>query len=183
MPSDPSVSDLYTLSRATARGIDWAELLARAVVDGRGEVLAPEEERLAAVDELLSRSPRELVLLGELAAFISFAPLAAECRRPLARVSAGLIRLLERALAAHGRDMGYRVEAWRETIVVGAAASAAFLERDLRDEWPLPATIRLAAARIGEVLPALARDRLAVPELLADAAGELLVIYAAAIEA
>ena len=143
---------------------------------------AADDERIAAVDELLALTLRELALLGELSAFASVDPLAADARRPLASTCAALLRLLDSALAAHGRDNGYRVDAWRKQTATTAWAIAAALGEHDDDTWPLPAAIDRTADRIADALTALGRDRVAVPERLVDAAGELLVIYAAATE-
>ena len=62
-----------------------------------------------------------------------------------------------------------------------AAAAAAIIDRDADDEhWPLPTALDRGARCIADALVALPRDRIAVPGHLADAAGELLVVYAAA---
>ena len=166
---------------ATRPGLDWPEIYRSALAAGSGECVPLHEERIAAVDELLSHSLRELLVLGELAALTSLPLLADTCRRPLERSTAGVVRLLDLALAAHGRDHGYRVERWREGAVTTAAAVAAFLDRDPDDECsPLPAALDRGARCIADALVALPRDRIAVPGHLAEAAGELLVIYAAA---
>jgi hypothetical protein len=60
--------------------------------------------------------------------------------------------------------------------------AAAFLEQDTADGWPLPIALTRVADRVAQALTALSRDRLGVPERLADAAGELLLVYAAAVE-
>jgi hypothetical protein len=103
MPSEPDANALYMLRRATERGLDLEALYRCAVASGRDELVPAGEERVAGVDELLVRSLREFVLLGELAAFASFHWLESECRRPLARASARLLRLLDCALRARPR--------------------------------------------------------------------------------
>jgi hypothetical protein len=182
MTHDCSSSRLYTLRDAAAPDINWPQLYRRAVAAGCCEIVSVGEERVAAADELVARSLRELVLLGELAAYASFPILADDCRRPLERTCAALLRLLDRALLANGRDLGYRVDAWRESAMTAASAVAAMIDDRGQETWPLPAAITRVANRISDAQVAFPRDRLGVPELLAETAGELLVVYAAAIE-
>ena len=92
MEPDCSPSELCTLRAAARPGLDWPEIQRAAIAVGAGECLTAGEERIAAVDELLSRSLRELVLLGELAALAGLPPLAELCRRPLERTTAGVVR-------------------------------------------------------------------------------------------
>ncbi len=61
-----------------------------------------------------------------------------------------------------------------------AFAGAVLLEQARPEEDPLPDAVRRAARLIGKTFVALRRDRLDVPEHLADAASALLMIYAAA---
>jgi len=174
---------LYDLSPASRRGIDWECRYRHALAVGSGVALSPAEERVAAVDELLAALLKELVALGELASLASFSALADECRTPLARSSAALVRLLDCALSVHGRDCGYHVEVWRAATVTMANAAAAALEDANSEEDPLPDAVRRAAGLIGEALTALRRDRLGVPEALTEAASEMLVVFVAAVEA
>jgi hypothetical protein len=51
-----------------------------------------------------------------------------------------------------------------------------------RETRPLPAASSRVSDRVAKAQVAFSRDRLGVPELLAEAAGELLVVYAAAAE-
>jgi hypothetical protein len=94
-----------------------------------------------------------------------------------------LLRLLDAALAAHGRDNGYRVQTWREQVATVASAAAAWIGDHDDDTWPLPAAIDRTAGSIARALTALGRDRVGVLERLVAAARELLVVYAAACEA
>jgi hypothetical protein len=93
--------------------VDWPRLYELAVAAGHGETVASEEERVAAADELLAHTLVELVTLGELAALAGFPRLERGCRAPLARTCAAVLRLLDRALAAHARDVGYSTRVWR----------------------------------------------------------------------
>lgn len=182
MDCDDAPSDLYTFRHVAGAVLDWPQLYRQAVAAGCGATVHPDEERIAAVDELLALTLRELIVLAELSAFAAAESLAEEIRRPLAATCAALLRLLDSALAAHGRDNGYRVHAWRERTATTAHAIAAMLDQPHGEVWPLPAAIDRAAHRIAGTLTALGRDRVAVPERLVEAAGELLVIYAAATE-
>jgi hypothetical protein len=84
MRPDGCPSRLYTLRAAAVPGIDWLQLYRRAVAAGCGEIVSTDEERVAASDELLSRSLRELTRLGELAAYAG-CPVLADAR-PRARL-------------------------------------------------------------------------------------------------
>jgi len=181
MAYDRCENMLYELVGARGRGIDWEGHYRGAVAAGSGVAVSPDEERVAAVDELLAASLEQLVVVGELAAFASFTALVEDCRVPLARSSARLVRLLDGALTAHGRDCGYEVRLWREGTVTMADAAAAGLRDAAPEEHPLPDALRRAARLIAEALIALARDRLGVPEAIAQAASELLVVYVAAV--
>jgi hypothetical protein len=91
-----------------------------------------------------------------------------------------VLRLLDRALAAHGRDVGYSTRVWRQDIILGGATACGMLDQPDADPYPLPATIDRAARAIADAIPALTRDRIEVPAALTHAAGDLLLVYAAA---
>jgi hypothetical protein len=93
----------------------------------------------------------------------------------LALESAGALRLLDRALAAHGRNHGYLTDAWCQHAHVAAHLAIHAPER----EGALGARVDDAALALGRVVGGLHRDRFAVPEDLADAIGALLVVYLA----
>ena len=96
---------------------------------------------------------------------------------------AAVVRLLDRALVAYGRDHGQQVDAWRQSVVITAAATAAFLDRD-----PEPTRCQLSGALerrarcIADALVALPHDPSTVPNHVAEAAGEFLVVFAATTE-
>jgi hypothetical protein len=139
----------------------WDAQYDRAIAAGCGEAMALDEERLAAPDELAVAT--FALLLRIAAADPDAAPV---------RDAAAVVRLLDRALAAHGRDNGYDVSAWR--------ASAVTCAWTLGDEAPAgraaPA-LEDVARHVSEALVALPRDRLGVPEPLAAALGHALVVY------
>jgi len=89
---------------------------------------------------------------GELAAMASFDPLAEECRQPLARLSASLVRLLDRAMWAHADATGYAVAPWREKVTLWADMSARELEVANAEENPLPDTLRRVATGLANAL-------------------------------
>ena len=92
------------------------------------------------------------------------------------------MRLLDRALRAHGRDHRYRIDVWQAGMLTMAQAAAAALTDANPEEKPLADTLRRDAGLIADALAALPRDRLGVPELQTQAASELLVVYVAARE-
>jgi hypothetical protein len=86
----------------------WSALYRQALAAGCGCVIGLQDERVASPDELVALALPGLVRLSALALLTdgtSDQPL--ECARALAREAAGVLRLLDRALAAHGRDQGY----------------------------------------------------------------------------
>ncbi len=177
MPPEESLTDLYALRRAMRRDLDWPTLHRQAIADGCELAISRDEERIAAVDELLAATLRELVTLGELA---GIAGITGGGGREIALGSAALVRLLDRALLAHGRENRYDAGTWRQRTVELAFAGAVLLEQANPEENPLPDTLRRVARTIGQVIVAIPRDRLDVPDLLAYATSDALVIYAAA---
>src|SRR3954447_23856832 len=159
----------------------WPRLHRCALAAGCGVALDADEERVAAADELVALALRELVRLGVLTVVIA----GPEDPEPeflaAARDGAAVVlRAVDRALAAHGRDTGYQITAWLEQAIDSADARAYALA--LRDPVELPLLELLITTATGttRVSAALHRDRLAVPEGLADALAWLLVLYAAA---
>src|SRR4051812_1724450 len=109
---------------------------------------------------------------------------AASCRRELQLTTAGVVRLLDCALAAYGSDHRRGpLDQWRGAVVFPAAATAAFLDRDPEPvRGQLSGTLERGARRIADALVALPREARTVPGHLADAAGEFLVVFAATTE-
>jgi hypothetical protein len=159
----------------------WRRLHRCALATGCGVALDADEERVAAADELVALAVLALVRLGVLALVIDGpedpAPESLVAARDGAAVA---LRSLDRALVAHGRDTGYAITAWLEEAIDAADARAYALI--LRDpvELPLLGLVDAAATATGQVVTALHRDRLGVPEGLAEALASLLVLYAAA---
>ena len=173
------MSPLETLS--TIAPEQWHELYRAAVAAGRGDVICPDEERLAAPDELVALTVPELVRLGALA-FLADASAGPprECAKVISREAVAVLRLLDRTLAVHGRDHGYSVAAWLTQAVAVAHAIAGDISRRDVDVTP-PGTLVLDAVdAVAGVVIALHRDRMGVPEELSEALGCMLVLHVAA---
>jgi hypothetical protein len=179
---------------STIPAADWPALHRRAIACGCGQAAHPDAERLAAADELVAVAVPELVRLGVLALVADGGPRPPrECASALSCAAATVLRLLDRALAAHGRDTGYAVDAWLERVFECAHARAGVVSRLEPDrlplgllveaskpDWlPLGLLVEASAEAAADVVTSLHRDRLGVPEGLADALASLLVLYAA----
>lgn len=173
------MSPLHHLSTVSPQ--QWRALYRQALAAGCGWVIGLEDERPAAPDELVALTLPGLVRLGALALLADgTSDQPPECARALAREAAGVLRLLDRALAAHGRDHGYRVAAWLEHALGAAQATAGDVFRVELDAMPLSRVVLDAADAVAAVAMALHRDRLGVPGELADALGSILVLHVAA---
>jgi hypothetical protein len=91
-----------------------------------------------------------------------------------------VLRLLDRTLAVHGRDHGYSVAAWLTQAVAVAHAIACDISRRDADVMPLGTLVFDAVDAVACVVIALHRDRMGVPQELAEALGSVLVIHVAA---
>src|SRR3954454_16890731 len=100
-------------SLSTLPGTAWPALHRRALARGCGDVLDPGDERLAAADQLVAFAVPELVRVGRVALICDGdLELPRDCARALTRATGSAVRLLDRALAAHARDLGYAPGAW-----------------------------------------------------------------------
>jgi hypothetical protein len=155
----------------------WEAIYERALAQGSGRVVTLEAERLAATDELVAGTLTTLVRLGALAALCAVAPDDPEYVGGVSRKSSAALRMLDRALAAHGRDNGYDPEQWRQ-LAIGTACA---LAEDLADDGPtwMNEALEQAADDIALALTALPRDRMGVPAQLAEAIAPLLLVVAA----
>jgi hypothetical protein len=145
-----------------------------------GRVLDLEHERVAAADELVALTLPEFVALGALAMLTEARPEPCrECMSGLSHNAAGVLRLVDRALAAHGRDNGYSAEPWLEHAFHDACVRAVAVSRLELDDLPVTTLVEAAAQALADVVIALHRDRIGVPEGLADALASLLGLYAA----
>jgi hypothetical protein len=159
---------------------EWECLYARAVGAGCGGIVAVGDERLAAADELVAMSLTGLVRAGTLATLAAVSPGEESYSVALGRKAAAVVRLLDSALAAHGRQNGYDAAAWRELAATIACASGDELaDEDADEPAPLIEALDRAAERIACVFVVLPRDRMGVPAHLAEAIGPMLLIYAA----
>jgi hypothetical protein len=147
-------SAVFTLQHvADADSVDWDALYPRAVATSCDWVLERSAERVAACDELLALTPANCPSLGIVAMFTQLAPVADGDASALARETGALLRLLDRALAAHGCDHGYAVQAWREHARAAAWVSASLLRPLEPDTYPLMLAARRAAERTGPRRP------------------------------
>lgn len=172
------MSPLHHLSTVSPE--KWRARYREALAAGCGHVIGLEHERLAAPDELVALALPGLVRLGAFALLVDGASNPPpEWAGALAREAAGVLRLLDRALAVHGRDHGYRVAAWLDH-ALGAAQATAGASRVEVAAMPLSRVVSDAVHAVAAVAMALHRDRLGVPGELANALGSILVLYVAA---
>ena len=155
----------------------WQSIYAHALAEGSGRVVTLEAERLAGTDELVASTLTTLVRLGALAALSAVAPEEPEYVLGLSRKASAAVRMLDRALSAHGRDNGYDPEQWRQLSLGFAGA----LGEELAGDGPtwMNEALEQAADDIALVLIALPRDRMGVPAQLAEAIAPLLLVVAA----
>ena len=159
----------------------WRALYRQALAVGCGHVIGLEHERLAAPDELVALALPGLVRLGAFALLADGASdQSPERAGALAREAAGVLRLLDRALAAHGRDHGYRVAAWLDHALGAAQATVGAVFGVDSDAMLLSRVVSDVVDAVAAVAMALHRDRLGVPGELADALGSILVLHVAA---
>ena len=157
----------------------WRTLHRQALARGCGRVLNRDEERLAATDELVALAVPELVRLGVLALVAAGGSEAPrECTDALSGAAATLVRLLDRAIAAHARDTGYVTDAWLDRAFECSHVRAHIVSTLARDELPLGLLVEVSAEGVAQAVMALHRDRLGVPEVLSDALASLLVVFA-----
>jgi hypothetical protein len=142
-------------------------------LSGPGAACAP--------DELVALTLPELVRLGALALLADGSPgPPRECAKVVSREGVAVLRLLDRALAAHGRDHEYGVTAWLDEVVSVAHAIACDIPRRDVDVMPLGTLVLDAVDAVAAVVIALHRDRMGVPQELAEALGSVLVLHVAA---
>src|SRR4051812_20271858 len=100
------------------------------------------EERLRSPLELLSQitiiTPQLALFVAQLAGAGEPAPecLASQVRR----YEALAIRLAHRALEVHARDVGYKLDAWRQRAVLEASAALCAVDVDLHDRGDVAAS-------------------------------------------
>ena len=177
----PAVFPLHRLS--TVEPEEWRLLYREASAVGRGCVIEAELERTAAPDELVALTLSGLVRLGSYGLLADGSPGPAPgFADALSRESGSVLRLLDRALAAHGRDHGYPVAAWLDHALTAAHALALVSSRLAEAAMPLTILVEEAVDAVAAAVMALHRDRLGVAEELSFALASLLVLYVAAHE-
>jgi hypothetical protein len=166
---------------ATIELADLAERHRRALAAGAGHVLTYTDERLGAPDQLIAAALPSLARLRGLAVLADQADgPGAAITGMLAQTAAGVLRLLDRALAAHGSEHGYPIGPAHERVFVLAHA-AIHAESDATGSFaPLGPLVDEAAEAVASAVNALPRDQIAACEALADAIGLLLTVYLAA---
>ena len=98
----------------------------------------------------------------------------------LARAAAAVLRLVDAALSAHGRQHGYLTAAWLDRALLFAHPTISSPPHENPCPCPTGHLVDEVAEALSSVVLALHRDRLGVPEALADALSGLLVIYLSA---
>jgi hypothetical protein len=161
----------------------WPRLRCRARADGCGRVLDLGSERVAAFDELVALTVPELPSLGALAMLAECHPEPCrKCARVVSREAADVLRLVDGALAAHGRAHEYPVSGWLDRAFEHAHERARDVARLTFAQAPISTLVEAAAEALADVVMALDDDPLGVPEGLADALGSLLALYAADVD-
>ena len=173
------MNPLHQLS--TVDAAQWRAVHRRAMASACGRIVHLDAERAAAGDELVALAVPPLARPGVFAMLAeSTDEPSHDCASVLGRKAADVVRLLDRALAADGRDNDYPAAVWLERALRSAQIHAAAIATQGVDEMPLSTLVEDSAEALADVLIALPRDRLGVPDGLAEALGSLLVLYAAA---
>jgi hypothetical protein len=152
----------------------------QALAAGAGLVVEVAQEPLGTPDELVASALPSLARLRALAALAD----ASDAPDPvvagaLARTAAATLRLLDRALVAHGRAHRYPIGVWRERASRLAHAAMSELEAPPSCAW-VGMLVDEAVDAVADATTALHHDRLGVPEALTEAGGLLLVVHLAA---
>ena len=167
------------LAHLTHLALDDLPLAHRlALAAGAGVWLTGEDERISTAHELVALAVPALVRLPNDRA-------AGGCRRPSrwrAKASwrssrPGRCACLTGRSPSHGRDHGYLTDAW---CAARPRRRAPGHPRSSDAKVPSGRASMTPRCALGQVVGGLHRDRLAVPENLADAIGALLVVYLAA---
>ena len=166
---------------ADLEAADFAALHAEAVAAGAGAMLDLERESSGCAKEFVMSALEPLIRLYEIALLVDHVgPDGADAHRALANASACLLRLIDRALVAHGRDHGHQIDGWRRRAWC-LAEIAVHDRRDDPDRRSFGGLVGEIAGALSASLVALGRDnRSALPLDLIDALGLLLVVYTAA---
>jgi hypothetical protein len=156
----------------------WQRLYTCAIAEGNSAKNAAIVYGAERPDEILAETLPGFVRLGALAGGSIDARLDGCVEPSLAAESAALLWLFDRTLAAHGRAYDYDVSAWREEAVTNAYAVAGHVGGGDPERFMLDGAVGSANSAV-DILVALRRDLLGVPEALAETIGQLLCVYAA----
>jgi hypothetical protein len=148
---------------------------------GRGLIIDADSEGVADCDELIAIALVQLVAIGALAASADGpGDPPSEYLDVLSEGAAATLRVIDRAIAADGRDTGYSTAAWLQRAMRSARTQADALMASGPESPALLGLVVASADSAVCAITALQRDRFAVPEGLCDALGSLLVVFAAA---
>ena len=101
--------------------------------------------------------------------------------RATSDVAAGALRLANRALEIHGRDVGYQTDAWIDLALLQTSATLGCQATADEDDVPVALDeARSATLALTRATAATASDRMLVPERLALGLGHLMAIFAIA---
>ena len=101
--------------------------------------------------------------------------------RATSDVAAGALRLANRALEIHGRDVGYQTDAWIDLALLQTSARLGCQATADDDDVPVALDeARSATLALTRATAATAGDRMLVPEQLAQGLGHLMAIFAIA---
>src|SRR3954447_11988722 len=127
-------------------GAQWPCVRHRALADGCGRVLEVESERVAAFGELVALTLPELPSLGALATLAECHPEPCrQCSRVVSREAADVLRLVDGALAAHGRAHRYPVAGWLDRAFAHADQRARDVARLSFAQAPISVLVEAAA--------------------------------------
>lgn len=92
--------------------------------------------------------------------------------------AAGAIRLCQRALEVHGRNVGYELETWSAHTLETASGLLQHIHQHAgEDQLTALGQLREATGAIARATAACENDRMAVPEHLSEAGGRLLLLF------
>lgn len=161
---------------------ELADVQRAAIAWGARETCATRDaELLATPTELLSSALQRLPDLAVVALVVQALMHDADPRlsRMAAKMqgqSAGILRLCQRALEVHSRNVGYQLEAWNARAIDYAACLLGDGPKASCPDSPT-GEVRLVVYALGQAIVACENDRMAVPELLSEASACVLVLF------
>lgn len=150
-----------------------------AVLTGR----TAEDERLDSALKLLAGITVHIPLLRLLIGALDDSTDSPAIMRGASRLIGGVLRLADRALEVHARDVGYSPDAWRDQAVARADALLLTLTpaEDEFERLDLHAgLLHDASSQLAAAIAAVPTDRMAVPTHLAAALAAWLTLYVCA---